>query len=369
MKSTAQLMHTGKVGGEVSAEDATACAQQCALNGLAAVKSVIGDLSRSCAWSSWSSSWRARRTSPVSPVWPTVRASSWAGVRRRGAARAVGRRRPCPAARRARRGRDDRRGHLTGPDRDATRRLPPSWSSTRVPSGGDRTPVTPKGASTVVLLRDTTTGPEVYLLRRHLGMAFAPGCSRSRRDRRPARLDAEVAWAGPSPRTGPRCSGATSGRRGPSCAPRCARRSRSPACCWPARRPTRSWPTRPETTGRRTGRRWSIGAWGSPTSSTDAASCCAPTCSVPGRTGSLRSSSHGAMTPASSSPSAGGQRTRDVAARRQGRLDATDEAGDGVDRGTMRDAAADVRDACGAGGIRGRSPTRSRPRPDATSRP
>jgi enamine deaminase RidA (YjgF/YER057c/UK114 family) len=45
MKS-GELMHTGKVGGEVSVEDATACAQQCALNGLAAVRSLIGDLSR-----------------------------------------------------------------------------------------------------------------------------------------------------------------------------------------------------------------------------------------------------------------------------------------------------------------------------------
>jgi enamine deaminase RidA (YjgF/YER057c/UK114 family) len=40
-----ELMMTGKVGGEVSVEDATACAQQCALNALAAVKSVVGDLS------------------------------------------------------------------------------------------------------------------------------------------------------------------------------------------------------------------------------------------------------------------------------------------------------------------------------------
>lgn len=41
-----QLMMTGKVGAEVSAEEAYECAQQCALNGLAAVKSVVGDLSR-----------------------------------------------------------------------------------------------------------------------------------------------------------------------------------------------------------------------------------------------------------------------------------------------------------------------------------
>jgi enamine deaminase RidA (YjgF/YER057c/UK114 family) len=39
-----QLMMTGKVGAEVSLEDAIACAQQCALNAIAAVKSLIGDL-------------------------------------------------------------------------------------------------------------------------------------------------------------------------------------------------------------------------------------------------------------------------------------------------------------------------------------
>ncbi|MGI8578384.1 MAG: RidA family protein [Nocardioidaceae bacterium] len=40
-----QLMMTGKVGGQVSAEQATECAQQCALNAFAAIKSVLGDLS------------------------------------------------------------------------------------------------------------------------------------------------------------------------------------------------------------------------------------------------------------------------------------------------------------------------------------
>jgi enamine deaminase RidA (YjgF/YER057c/UK114 family) len=40
------LIATGKVGGEVSAEQAAECAQQCALNAIAAVKSVVGDLSR-----------------------------------------------------------------------------------------------------------------------------------------------------------------------------------------------------------------------------------------------------------------------------------------------------------------------------------
>jgi enamine deaminase RidA (YjgF/YER057c/UK114 family) len=41
-----ELMVTGKVGGEVSPEEAVACAQQCALNAIAAVKSVVGDLDR-----------------------------------------------------------------------------------------------------------------------------------------------------------------------------------------------------------------------------------------------------------------------------------------------------------------------------------
>ncbi|MCU7823938.1 RidA family protein [Kitasatospora sp. DSM 101779] len=41
-----KLQHTGKVGAEVTPERAKALAQICALNALAAVKSVIGDLDR-----------------------------------------------------------------------------------------------------------------------------------------------------------------------------------------------------------------------------------------------------------------------------------------------------------------------------------
>jgi len=40
------LAATGKVGGEVSAEDAKSLARTCALNALAAVASVVGDLSK-----------------------------------------------------------------------------------------------------------------------------------------------------------------------------------------------------------------------------------------------------------------------------------------------------------------------------------
>ena len=39
-----ELMSTGKVGATVSPEDAAACAQQCALNAIAAVKAELGDL-------------------------------------------------------------------------------------------------------------------------------------------------------------------------------------------------------------------------------------------------------------------------------------------------------------------------------------
>ena len=39
-----ELMASGKVGAEVSQEDAVACAQQCALNAIAAVKALVGDL-------------------------------------------------------------------------------------------------------------------------------------------------------------------------------------------------------------------------------------------------------------------------------------------------------------------------------------
>lgn len=41
-----KLQHTGKVGAEVTAEQAKQLAQICALNALAAVKSLIGDLDR-----------------------------------------------------------------------------------------------------------------------------------------------------------------------------------------------------------------------------------------------------------------------------------------------------------------------------------
>ena len=85
---------------------------------------------------------------------------------------------------------------------DNTRRLPPALvEHARAFLTGDQTPATPRGASTVVLLRESDAGPpQVYLLRRHLGMAFAagmyafPGGTVDPRD-----SDRAVAWAGPDP--------------------------------------------------------------------------------------------------------------------------------------------------------------------------
>lgn len=84
---------------------------------------------------------------------------------------------------------------------DATRRLPPELvEHAKLFLTGDRTPGTPKGASTVVLLRERGGASQVYLLRRHLQMAFAagkyafPGGTVDTRDR-----DRAVAWAGPTP--------------------------------------------------------------------------------------------------------------------------------------------------------------------------
>jgi 8-oxo-dGTP pyrophosphatase MutT (NUDIX family) len=65
---------------------------------------------------------------------------------------------------------------------------------------GETDVVEPRDAATVVLLRDGTTGPEVYLLRRRPTMAFAagmhvfPGGAVDPRDR-----DAGVGWVGPPP--------------------------------------------------------------------------------------------------------------------------------------------------------------------------
>ncbi|MFC6064762.1 NUDIX hydrolase [Streptomyces ochraceiscleroticus] len=76
---------------------------------------------------------------------------------------------------------------------------PPEWPDRiRALASGELTPVTPRRAATVMLLRNSGHGPAVHMLRRRASMAFAggayayPGGAVDPRDERP------VAWAGPS---------------------------------------------------------------------------------------------------------------------------------------------------------------------------
>jgi 8-oxo-dGTP pyrophosphatase MutT (NUDIX family) len=87
---------------------------------------------------------------------------------------------------------------------DPTRRLPPQLvENARAFTEGHRQAVDPRHASTVVLLRAGDGRPgglEVYLLRRHVDMAFAagmcvfPGGGVDQRD-----FDADIGWVGPTP--------------------------------------------------------------------------------------------------------------------------------------------------------------------------
>ncbi len=64
---------------------------------------------------------------------------------------------------------------------------------------GTKTPVEPRNAATVVLMRPSDEGPEVYLLRRQVSMDFAGGmCVFPGGGVDPRDFDATVAWAGPS---------------------------------------------------------------------------------------------------------------------------------------------------------------------------
>ncbi|CAL9511512.1 NUDIX hydrolase [Streptomyces sp. enrichment culture] len=77
---------------------------------------------------------------------------------------------------------------------------PPEWPERiRALTDGALTPVTPKRAATVMLLKDTGDGPVVHMLRRRTSMAFAggayayPGGGVDPRDD-----DRHVRWAGPA---------------------------------------------------------------------------------------------------------------------------------------------------------------------------
>ncbi|MCX4748097.1 NUDIX domain-containing protein [Kitasatospora sp. NBC_01287] len=95
--------------------------------------------------------------------------------------------------------------NLPGPP-PAAPPMPPGWPDRiRALAAGTLTPVVPKRAATVVLLRDDASptagpGPLAYLLRRKSSMAFAagmyayPGGGVDPRD-----AEQELGWAGPSP--------------------------------------------------------------------------------------------------------------------------------------------------------------------------
>ncbi|MGV9755469.1 NUDIX hydrolase [Streptomyces tricolor] len=77
---------------------------------------------------------------------------------------------------------------------------PPEWPDRiRALADGTLTPVTPKRAATVLLLKDTPDGPVVHMLRRRASMAFAggayayPGGGVDPRDD-----DRQIRWAGPT---------------------------------------------------------------------------------------------------------------------------------------------------------------------------
>ncbi len=65
---------------------------------------------------------------------------------------------------------------------------------------GRRTPSEPRNAATVILMRASSDGPEVYYMRRQVSMDFAAGmCVYPGGGVDPRDFDADVAWAGPSP--------------------------------------------------------------------------------------------------------------------------------------------------------------------------
>ena len=260
-----ELMATGIVGADVTAEEAYACAQQCALNAIAAVKSQVGDLSNGQAGR------QGRRLRgqlprlhrPARRHQRRLRAARQ-GVRRRGRARPLGGRRGRAAAGCAGRGRDPRRG--LGRREDPDPADPAAGARGRGGQGvrgrhqdagraarrGHGDPAAPVRAGPVGLL---PAPPGLHGLRR--GHVRLP-----RRRRRPARLRPRRRLGRPvAGRVGRAARLRRGARRAPWSARRSARRSRSPASCWPVRRPTTSSPTPPARTGRPTGRPWCLASW------------------------------------------------------------------------------------------------------------
>ena len=277
-----QLMATGKVGGEVTRpRTPRACAQQCALNAIAAVKAEIGDLDRvkrvvkvvcfvaSTPDFTGQPAGRQRR----------VRAAGH-GVRRRGCARALGGRRAGAAAGRARRGRDHRRGLTCGVSPAAAAGGARPGVRRRRADAGRAARRRDRGPAAAPAAR----GPRSTCCVRQTSMAFAggmcvfPGGGVDPRDfdhvgrlgrARPGELGGAAGddggdGAGAGVRRGARDVRGVGGAAGRRVRRRCRRRHH----------------------GRRLGGRPAgargQGAVASPSSSTGAGWCCAPTCSASG---------------------------------------------------------------------------------------
>jgi 8-oxo-dGTP pyrophosphatase MutT (NUDIX family) len=76
---------------------------------------------------------------------------------------------------------------------------PPEWPERiRALAEGRLTPVTPRRAATVMLLRDADGGPAVHMLRRRASMAFAGGAYAYPGGGVDPRDEGAVAWAGPA---------------------------------------------------------------------------------------------------------------------------------------------------------------------------
>lgn len=76
---------------------------------------------------------------------------------------------------------------------------PPEWPDRiRALAEGDLTPVVPKRAATVMLLRDTDAGPAVHMLRRRVSMAFAGGAYAYPGGGVDPRDEQRIRWAGPT---------------------------------------------------------------------------------------------------------------------------------------------------------------------------
>lgn len=87
--------------------------------------------------------------------------------------------------------------------------VPPSLSADAAAARAEAGPVAPRPAATVMVVRDTPHGPEVFMLRRRSSMAFAPnmmvfpGGGVDPRD-----ADDDLPWHGPSPERWARWLGA-----------------------------------------------------------------------------------------------------------------------------------------------------------------